>query len=256
MSDVAPHEPERRELQVRPENAGGLSPLVQAAMNGQLDTQKLNELLQIQKDYEANEARKAFVAAMAEFKAEPLEVRKTKHVKYQNNKGGVTDYHHADLADVVDAVVAKMSKYGLSHRWATQQENARISVTCIITHEMGHSESVTLSAGADDSGGKNSIQAIGSTVTYLQRYTLMAATGLAAKGMDDDGRGAGKPVETITENQAGDLRVMLTDVQGDEAKFCGLFGVEKLEDLPAKEFGKAINKIKQRARKLEQERNQ
>jgi hypothetical protein len=54
---------------------------------------------------------------------------------------------------------------------------------------MGHSERTTLSATADTSGSKNSIQAIGSTVTYLQRYTLLAAVGLAAGG-DDDGQAA------------------------------------------------------------------
>ena len=53
---------------------------------------------------------------------------------------------------------------------------------------MGHSEETTLKAPPDTSGSKNSIQAIGSTVTYLERYTLLAATGMAAAGMDNDGR--------------------------------------------------------------------
>jgi hypothetical protein len=55
---------------------------------------------------------------------------------------------------------------------------------------MGHSEETTLRAIPDTSGSKNSIQAIGSTVTYLQRYTLLAAVGMAAAGMDNDGRAA------------------------------------------------------------------
>jgi ERF superfamily len=65
-------------------------------------------------------------------------------------------------------------------------------VTCILTHQMGHSEETTLAGAPDNSGSKNSIQAIGSTVTYLERYTLLAATGLAAANGDNDGQGAPK----------------------------------------------------------------
>ena len=46
-------------------------------------------------------------------------------------------------------------------------------------------------APLDTSGGKNNIQAMGSAVSYLERYTLLAITGLSTKEMDDDGRGAG-----------------------------------------------------------------
>ena len=54
---------------------------------------------------------------------------------------------------------------------------------------MGHSESTTLQSPPDASGGKNSIQAIGSAVTYLSRYTLLAITGLATGENEDDGQG-------------------------------------------------------------------
>ena len=82
-----------------------------------------------------------------------------------------------------------LSAVGISHKWKMCQ-SPEISVTCVLTHEMGHSEETTLKASPDTSGSKNSIQAIGSTVTYLERYTLLAAVGLAAAGMDNDGRAA------------------------------------------------------------------
>jgi hypothetical protein len=40
---------------------------------------------------------------------------------------------------------------------------------------------------------KNAIQQVASTTTYLQRYTLLAITGMSTKGMDDDGRGTRAP---------------------------------------------------------------
>lgn len=50
-----------------------------------------------------------------------------------------------------------------------------------------------MDAAPDNSGKKNAIQSIASAVTYMQRYTLLAATGMSTKGMDDDGNSAGDP---------------------------------------------------------------
>lgn len=152
----------------------------------------LRELMQLKKEWEADEARKAFVAAMAAFKANPPEIVKDKHVSFTTNKG-TTQYDHATLGSLCASIIKGLAAHGISHRWETAQQENRIKVTCVLTHAQGHSESVSLHSAADDSGGKNSIQAIGSAVTYLQRYTLLAATGLAALDQDDDGEATGKP---------------------------------------------------------------
>lgn len=148
------------------------------------DLEKLEKLMDLRDRWEATEARKAYVVAMAAFKAEPLRILKSKQV----NIPGGAKFAHATLADVCDGVVSNLSKFGLSHSWELRQlENGWPQVTCVITHEKGHSERTALSAPPDDSGKKNSIQQIASTVTYLERYTLMAACGLAAKDIDNDG---------------------------------------------------------------------
>jgi hypothetical protein len=74
-----------------------------------------------------------------------------------------------------------LGKYGLSYRYRVSSNvNEPIVVTCVVSHKDGHFEETTLLAGRDDSGNKNSIQQVGSTLTYLQRMTLKAALGLAA----------------------------------------------------------------------------
>jgi hypothetical protein len=151
------------------------------------DLSNLDKMLDLQIKWEANEARKAYVAAMAAFKAEPMEILKRKLVSFTTRDGDTTSYKHAELSDVTDAVVPAMGKHGLSHRWDIQQQGGGITVTCTITHALGHSEAVSMTAAPDASGKKNAIQQVASTTTYLQRYTLLAATGMATKGMDDDG---------------------------------------------------------------------
>ena len=152
----------------------------------------LERLLALKERHDATEARKAFVQAMTEFKREPLDIFKSKSVGYTTKDGDFVGYKHAQLSDVAEVVVPAMARYGLSHRWDVAQESGRIRVRCIVTHERGHSETVELDGAPDNSGKKNAIQQVASTVTYLQRYTLLLATGLATKDQqDDDGKASG-----------------------------------------------------------------
>jgi hypothetical protein len=184
---------------------GAVTPMqmLQIAVQQGADLDKLEKLMGLQERWEANEAKKAFVAAMAAFKADPPSILKSKQV----NIPGAAKFAHATLASVCDGVCAALSKHGLSHTWETSQQDGSITVTCVITHERGHSERTSLTARPDDSGRKNSIQQIASTVTYLERYTLMAATGLAAKDMDDDGRSAGRRDEGAEPDAEGKKRL-------------------------------------------------
>lgn len=183
---------ERRERAQALMPAGELTPvqMLGIAVSRGADLEYVKQLMDLKDRWDATEARKAYVAAMAAFKAEPMRIVKSKKVAIP----GGANFAHATLADVCDGVVANLSKFHLSHAWETEQtEKGWVKVTCVITHEAGHSERTTLMAPPDDSGKKNNIQQIASTVTYLERYTLMAACGLAAKDIDNDGRGADKP---------------------------------------------------------------
>mgnify|MGYP001168649330 CR=1 FL=1 len=166
--------------------------MIQLAISSGADLEKLEKLLTLQERWESNEARKAYHAAMAKFKANPPKIDKDKTVSFKTDRGGQTTYNHATLGNVTEKISAELSKYGLSASWTTKQ-NGAVSVTCHITHKLGHSEETTLTAKEDTSGSKNAIQALGSTITYLERYTLLALTGLATYEQDDDGIAAGKP---------------------------------------------------------------
>jgi hypothetical protein len=147
----------------------------------------LERLMALQERWEANEARKAFEAAMAAASAEMPTLVKNRSVGFASKNGGSnTSYQHEDLAEVVGAVAPILGKHGLSHRFKVTTEPNRITVSCVISHALGHSIENSLVAPADNSGNKNSIQAIGSTITYLSRYSLKASLGLAA-AHDDDG---------------------------------------------------------------------
>ena len=223
-------------------DSGTLMSLIAAKCDDpQFDVAKLQALLDVKRQWEADEARKAYVAAMAEFKANAPSIAKNKKVAFGNTK-----YEHATLDNVCDMVIPALSKYGISHRWETEQAGSVIRVTCVLTHVLGHSERTVLEAGADTSGSKNPIQAIGSAVTYLQRYTFLAATGLAVGGIDNDGA---TPEAKITQEQANEINELLEETGSDFEAFCGWVGHQSLAEIPAAKFQSVIDKLNLKKRK-------
>lgn len=217
------------------------SAMMIAAMDKGVDLEKLEKFMELQARYEANQARKAYFEAITAFHANPPEIDKNKHVKYTTKAGSTTDYHHANLFNVTEKINAALTQHGLHASWTTTQVDKQISVTCKISHVMGHSESTTLSSGPDDSGGKNSIQAIGSAVTYLQRYTLLSLTGLATKEMDNDGQGE---VAYITDQQKSTIVDMINAKGVKEDKFLEFLECESLEKIPANKFNSAMTALR------------
>lgn len=175
--------------------------LLQIAMDQGADLDRLERLMMMQERWEANEARKAFNVAFAAFKANPPRITKNKQVRFTTSKG-TTEYWHATLDEVVEAVAPALAVHGLSHRWGVEQKNSRVYVTCYLQHQLGHAESLTMDGPLDDSGNKNNIQMAGSTVTYLERYTLLAITGMAVQGQDTDGRPPEGKLEAVEMPEA------------------------------------------------------
>ncbi len=157
-----------------------------AALSQGADLSQIEKMMDLQERWERREAEKAFNDAMSAFKAEAVEIIKRREVDFTSQKGR-TYYKHAELSDVVEVVGPPLSKHGFAWSWTMEQIDGQIKVTCILKHRAGHSDSVSLQAAPDNSGNKNSIQAIASTVTYLERHTLKAITGVSEKGDDKDG---------------------------------------------------------------------
>lgn len=211
----------------------------------------IRELKELSKELAADEARRAFDAAMSDAKAEIPVIVKNRLVGYEHKDGkGDTSYRHEDLGQIARTVDPILAKHGLSYRFrTTSAANEPVSVTCVVAHRAGHFEENTLSAGRDDSGKKNAIQSIGSTITYLQRYTLKAALGLAA-AHDDDGKGSEAP-EAISEEQIEELQGLIdkaVEIKGGDraewlASYLEYMKVDALIEIPAKDFRKAKTTI-------------
>ena len=210
--------------------------LLEMAVKQGADVDKLEKLMGLQERWEASEARKAYVAAMSAFRSQVPDIEKTRSA--HNTK-------YAGLAETLKVIGPAMEANGLSHSWKTGQDGGVITVTCCVTHVMGHQECTSLPGSPDTSGSKNDIQAVGSTVSYLERYTLYAILGLAS--MDQDTDGGGKRRELITDEQALKIESLLSDHDLDKAAFMQWvqtkIGVEAITDIPADWFRNVIRTI-------------
>ncbi|NTG00061.1 ERF family protein [Agrobacterium rhizogenes] len=232
--------------------------MLDRAVSSGAGVETLTQLMALQERYEANQARKAFDEAMAAAKANMPAIVKNKKVDFTTSKGR-TNYQYEDLASIMTLIGPVLSANGLSIRYRTAADpNQPITVTCIISHRMGHSEENTLMAGRDESGNKNSIQAIGSTVTYLQRYTLKAALGLAAAADDDGARSdqTAEDAKMITEAQASVIRELIEKGEVETSLFCERWQVNAVTEIPLKQFNEVVASLRQRVAYIANQRKQ
>lgn len=220
--------------------------VISRAVSEGRDVTVIEKLMDLQERWEKNQAKKAFDDAMASAKAEIPPIIKNRHVGFESRKAGAarTDYRHEDLAEIARTVDPILSKFGLSYRFRTSSPvNEPVTVTCVVSHRLGYSEENMLSAGRDDSGNKNSIQQVGSTITYLQRYTLKAALGLAASN-DDDGRAAGTNDGPISDKQTDEIAALITETKSDIARFLTWAAAPSISDIKTSQFNDCVAMLK------------
>lgn len=193
--------------------------LVQLAVQQNFDVDKLQRIIDMRMAWQREEARKAFTRALVAFKRAAPTITKDKHVSFTTTKG-TTEYDHATLSHVCKLLNEALGNFGLCASWEPKTVGpSRVAVTCLLEHEGGHSRAVTLEADFDTSGGKNVIQGQGSAISYLERYTLLAACGLSTEGQDDDGRAtaAANAEKIVGENILDKLLAQLRTTTTDEA---------------------------------------
>lgn len=105
--------------------------------------------------------------------------------KGRTANAGSYSYTYTDLGDIVKATRRVLADHGLVVVQLLGHHGTDPAVTTVILHESGES----LSSDPFPFPRGKDAQATGSFVTYMRRYSLLAALGLAT-GEDDDGAAA------------------------------------------------------------------
>lgn len=171
------------------ESANLISMIERAVLNPAVDIDKMERLLAMKERIEAKVAETAFNTALAEMGPKLPIVEE--HGEIKNNAGKVQSTY-AKWEDINEAIKPVMAAHGFALRFRSGlNPEGRPSVTGILSHCDGHSDETTIVLPVDSSGSKNSVQAIGSSTSYGQRYTAKLLLNLTSRGLDDDGKSAG-----------------------------------------------------------------
>lgn len=211
--------------------------MLNKAVESGADLDKLEKLMDLQERWESREAKKQYLEAKTIFLADCPPVVKTK--KGHNSK-------YSPLANTIKIVNPLLTGCGFSYDWKIVQTDGSITVTCILSHRDGHSEECPLTASSDDSGNKNDIQALGSTVQYLKRYSFEAIIGISSQDEDDDGNGT---VGYINNDQISELLELNEKRENTPEQLCNYLGVSALAYLPKTRFHEAKQAVNAGAKK-------
>lgn len=241
---------EQRQPAPADSTAALLSVIERAAANPAVDIDKMERLLAMQERVLTRNAEMEYSAAMADAQSELGPI-----VRDAYNKQTGSSY--AKLEAIAKAALPIINKHGFSLSFDTEDcpKEDHYRMVCRVRHSGGHSERHQADIPADIAGmkgtpNKTKTHAFGSTMSYGQRYMTILAFNLTFT--DDDGNAAGAG-ETITPDQVKELGRMLDITKSDRANFLKFMKIERIEDMPSAQYGKADALLSAKLVKMQKE---
>ena len=230
--------------------------MIKAAGNPEYSVEKMKELVMLREQMEARAAKIAFDEALAEMQGGLPQIDRRgrivirrKDAKTGERTGPVeqsTGYAKwEDINEIIQPILHKW-RFSLSFR-IEQDPSGRIAVTGILARA-GHREQTTIVLQHDSTGSKNAVQAVGSTTSYGKRYTGCALLNIITRGEDDDGSAFREP-HMVSQEQLAELNTLASDIGVDIPRFCALFKVSTLADIPALRFEEAKNQMERKRKR-------
>ncbi len=214
--------------------------IIQSALASGVSPEHLRELLAVRREWEADEARKAFNLAVSEFQRRAPIVEKL-DVAY--------DKPYAKLDRIWRTIRPLLTELGLSVTWQIcEVRDTLIHVEGQLRHRDGHGEKLTMDLTIPEAiKGMNKAQQLGSAHSYAKRYAMCAALGVVT-GEDDDGHCAGS--KFVTDEQAAEIDQLVQACRGlndfKEPVFWALFGAKVPQEIQSDRFEQAKNALKKK----------
>lgn len=210
----------------------------------------LEKLIELKAYNDTNEALKSFNKAFTEFQKNRPSIEKNKEVDFKSRDGkSRTNYGYAQLWFIQSLVDPVLSEYGLSYRFDLKNLEGDIKeVTCILSHVDGYSVSTSLSSDKDSTGNKSLLQQVGSTTSFLKRYTLKAILGISEGSDDDDGGAHKDDIKDKAQKDNPVLRKQVEDLFKKKKSLCDETTTrtvnQVLDNKEVNRYAQAINHLK------------
>lgn len=216
-----------------------------AAINPNVDIDKMERLLEMQERIMARDAKSAFSSAMSDAQSQVRPVAADATNPQTRSK-------YATYAALDRAVRPIYVQHGFALSFNTTDGAAddHIRLTCNVMHRDGHSELYRVDMPADGKGAKGGdvmtkTHAAGAAMSYGQRYLLKLIFNIAV-GEDDDGNHGAGPV--ITDDQADEIRRRIDQTKSLIGPFLQYFGAASVADIPASKYAAVIAALDKKAK--------
>ena len=222
--------------------------LIAKAIEKGADIEYLTGLMDLQERWEANQASKAYNAALARFQAECPIVPKTKKV---HDKHGTYRYSYTPYGTLMKFIRPYLCNNGFSVSTTSRIEDGIAYAISTIRHEAGHSEISEFSIPVDPDMYANDSQKVASANSYAKRYAVSNGLDIVTEGEDDDGEtggGAGHEIVTITDDQAADLEALIESSGKTKMAFLKWAQVDSLDKIPASWWDDIVKMLEKHAR--------
>ncbi|WP_273791660.1 MULTISPECIES: ERF family protein [unclassified Bartonella] len=203
--------------------------ILNKALDSDVDMDRLERLLDLREQEIKRQERQNFVRDLSAVQMAYKNIEQNAINKHTNSK-------YATLDQYIDAVKDGLAtyKFALFYRIKNQTEkNVTIEIT--LSHPSGNEISTEGTFPIDSTGSKNSIQSLGSTLTYARRYLLGMLLNLASKEDDTDGQMQAKEDDTnnqkVSSKQIKQIEELIEQTESDKNKLLSYAKVEKLTDM-------------------------
>jgi hypothetical protein len=215
--------------------------LIREAIAAKADPAQLRELLAVRREWEADEARKAYNLAISEFQKRAPIIEKADKAY---------DKQYARMDRIWREIRPLLTELGLSVTWQVCElrDGNLCRVEGQLRHRDGHGERLVQDIPVPELiKGQNKAQQMGSASTYARRYAMCAALGIVT-GDDDDGHAAGS--RFITDEQANEIRELVDVARGidgfKEDVFWKWVGTDNPAAIQANRYNDVINALKRK----------
>lgn len=195
---------------------------------------------------EDREAEREMARDFAAFQRECPEIQKTKEVEVATRGGSSYSYWFEPLDRIERVVKPILLRHRIAYSWDSEPVDGRMVVTCILTHENGHTRKATfVNAMASGSPTMSESQKHASSMTYAKRQSLIAALGISTAEADLDGMDAGMQTY-VTDEQAAELADLAEHPDVDAAKFLAWVGVADYHEIRSGQYETAKAALKRK----------
>lgn len=160
---------------------------IAAAIQAQLPIETIKEFLAMRKEVRADQAKEAFTTAMAQFQRDCPVIAKTSPVR---NKSGEVTYKFASIDAIILQVKEVLGENKLAYKFREERnkEEGTVTVFCVVTHAMGHSEETPFTVEIGTEAYMSDTQKFGARNTFAKRYAFCNAFGIVTGSEDTDAK--------------------------------------------------------------------